>query len=135
MAITHNDLVTMLIGARTSVTDEFALQTMDMFPFWIEGLTITQEDITAGKNRYQHNGELYKCVQPHTTQSDWTPDKTPALWVKVSLEEYAQWVQPQGTHDAYNKGDKVSHKDKKWTSDVDNNVWEPSVYGWSEVTE
>lgn len=133
MAITHNDIVTMCRDARTLVTDEFALQTMNMFPYWRTGLTITQDDITNGKHRYQYNGKLYKCVQAHTTQEDWTPDKTPALWVEVSLEEWPEWKQPAGAHDAYKKGDKVTHNGKKWSSDVDANVWEPGVYGWSEV--
>ena len=132
MAITHNDIVTMCRDARTLVTDEFALQTMDMFPYWRTGLTITQDDITNGKHRYQYNGKLYKCVQAHTTQADWTPDKTPALWVEVSLDEFPEWKQPAGSHDAYKKGDKVTHNGKKWSSDVDANVWEPGVYGWSE---
>lgn len=133
MAITHNDIVTMCRDARTLVTDEFALQTIDMFPYWKTGLTITQDDITNGKHRYQYNGKLYRCVQAHTTQEDWTPDKTPALWVEVSLEEWPEWKQPAGAHDAYKKGDKVTHNGKKWSSDVDANVWEPGVYGWSEV--
>lgn len=132
MAITHNDIVTMCRDARTLVTDEFALQTIDMFPYWKTGLTITQDDITNGKHRYQYNGKLYRCVQAHTTQEDWTPDKTPALWVEVSLEEWPEWKQPAGAHDAYKKGDKVTHNGKKWSSDVDANVWEPGVYGWSE---
>lgn len=42
------------------------------------------------------------------------------------------WVQPDSTN-AYMKGDKVEHNGKTWESDIDNNVWEPSVYGWSEV--
>lgn len=134
MAITHNDIVTMCRDARTLVTDEFALQTMDMFPYWKTGLTVTQDDITNGKHRYQYNGKLYKCVQKHTTQADWTPDKTPALWVEVSLDEFPEWKQPAGSHDAYKKGDKVTHNGKKWVSDVDANVWEPGVYGWSEET-
>ena len=133
MAITHNDIVMMCRDARTSVTDEFALQTMEMFPYWITGLTVTQDDITNGKHRYQYNGKLYRCVQAHTTQADWTPDKTPALWVEVSLEEFPEWKQPAGAHDAYNKGDKVTHNGKKWESTVDANVWEPGVHGWSEV--
>lgn len=133
MAITHNDIVTMCRDARTLVTDEFALQTIDMFPYWKTGLTITQDDITNGKHRYQYNGKLYRCVQAHTTQEDWTPDKTPALWVEVSLEEWPEWKQPAGAHDAYKKGDKVTHNGKKWSSDVDANVWEPGVHGWSEV--
>lgn len=132
MAITHNDIVTMCRDARVSVTDEFALQTMEMFPYWRTGITITQDDITNGKHRYQYNGKLYKCVQAHSTQADWTPDKTPALWVEVSLDEFPEWKQPTGAHDAYKKGDKVTHNGKKWTSDVDANVWEPGVYGWSE---
>lgn len=132
MAITHNDIVMMCRDARALVTDEFALQTMDMFPYWRTGLTITQDDITNGKHRYQYNGKLYKCVQAHTTQADWTPDKTPALWVEVSLDEFPEWKQPAGAHDAYKKGDKVTHNGKKWSSDVDANVWEPGVYGWSE---
>jgi hypothetical protein len=132
MAITHNDIVTMCRDARVSVTDEFALQTMEMFPYWRTGITITQDDITNGKHRYQYNGKLYKCVQAHSTQADWTPDKTPALWVEVSLDEFPEWKQPTGAHDAYKKGDKVTHNGKKWSSDVDANVWEPGVYGWSE---
>lgn len=135
MAITHNDLVTMLVAARPVVSDEFALQTIDMFPMYQVGITISAEDITKGFDRYQYEGELYKCIQPHTTQADWTPDKTPALWVKVSLEEYPEWVQPAGSQDAYSKGDKVTHNNKKWTSDSDANVWEPGVYGWTEVVE
>lgn len=119
--------------ARTSVTDEFALQTMEMFPYWRTGLIITQDDITNGKHRYQYNGKLYKCVQAHTSQADWTPDKTPALWVEVSLEEFPEWKQPAGAHNAYKKGDKVTHNGKKWSSDVDANVWEPGVHGWSEI--
>lgn len=133
MAITHNDIVTMCRDARTLVTDEFALQTIDMFPYWRTGLTVTQDDITNGKHRYQYNGKLYKCVQAHTTQADWTPDKTPALWVEVSLDEFPEWKQPAGAHDAYAKGDKVKHNDKKWESTVDANVWEPGVHGWSEI--
>lgn len=84
-------------------------------------------------DRVQHDGTLYKCVQAHTSQTDWTPDATPALWVVVSIDEYPEWVQPTGAHDAYNTGDKVTHNGKTWVSDVDNNVWEPGVYGWKDI--
>ena len=36
---------------------------------------------------------------------------------------------------AVSAGAKVSHSEKKWTSDLDNNVWEPGVYGWTEVKD
>lgn len=85
--------------------------------------------------RVTYNGAYYRCIQNHTSQADWTPDVSVSLWVSISdpSEEFPEWKQPAGAHDAYNKGDKVSHNDKHWISDVDNNVWEPSVYGWTEV--
>lgn len=85
----------------------------------------------------EHGGKLYKCLQDHTSQETWTPDAAPSLWVAISdpAEEWPEWSQPVGSTDAYAKGAKVSHSGKHWTSDVDNNVWEPGVYGWTEVTE
>ena len=83
-------------------------------------------------DRRQYDGLLYRCVQAHTSQADWTPPAVPALWVRTSTEEWPEWIQPTGAHDAYNKGDKVSHDEKRWISDVDANVWEPGVYGWTE---
>lgn len=79
--------------------------------------------------------KLYKCVQAHKSQSDWTPDKTPALWALAGdpAEEWPEWSQPIGAQDAYAKGAKCSHNGKHWISDADNNVWEPGVYGWTEA--
>ena len=107
-----------------TLDDETALAGVELFPMWAIGKAYAVSD------RAQYNGTLYKCVQAHTSQADWTPDITPALWVAVSIEEYPEWVQPTGAHDAYNIGDKVTHNGKTWVSDVDNNVWEPGVYGW-----
>lgn len=84
-------------------------------------------------DRRQYNGLLYRCVQAHTSQADWTPDVTPALWVRTSTDPFPEWVQPTGAHDAYAKGSKVSHNGKHWESDIDANVYEPGVYGWSEL--
>jgi len=106
--------------------DADALEMVELFPKWSVG-----RDVIVGE-RLQYNGLLYKCVQAHTTQADWTPDVTPALWVRVSVEEYPQWVQPTGAADAYNQGDKVSHNDKHWVSSINANVWEPGVYGWNQ---
>ena len=110
-----------------SLSDETALTGVELFPPWSVGKAYATGD------RVQHEGTLYKCVQAHTSQADWTPPETPALWTAVSLDEYPAWVQPTGAHDAYSKGDKVTHNGKRWTSDVDNNTWEPGVYGWTEV--
>ena len=88
-------------------------------------------------NRYQHNGELYKVVQPTVFQTQYEPgaEGTSSIFVKISLEEWPEWIQPTGAHDAYAKDAKVTHNGKKWTSYVDANVWEPGVYGWTEYTE
>jgi len=107
-------------------TDETLIDNKAAFEFWRAGINAEKDKI------YRYGDDIYKCIQPHTTQDDWTPDKVPALFVKISLEEYPEWVQPAGAHDAYMKGAKVSRNSKHWISDVDNNIWEPGVYGWSE---
>ena len=114
---------------RIAVTldDETALTGVELFPMWAIGRAY------AAGDRVQHGGILYKCVQAHTSQADGTPDATPALWVAVSLDEYPEWVQPTGAHDAYNTGDKVSYNGKHYVCTIDANTYAPDVYGW-EVT-
>lgn len=104
--------------------------TNEIYPAWVP----KGYEYFAGE-KVSYNNSYYRCIQNHTSQADWTPDTAVSLWVSISdpSEEYPEWKQPAGAHDAYNKGDKVSHNDKHWISDVDNNVWEPSVYGWTEV--
>ena len=89
----------------------------------------------AGQIRRYTDGQLYQCLQDHTSQEDWTPDASPSLWKRVAdpAEEWPEWSQPVGAQDAYAKGAKVSRNGKHWTSDLDGNVWEPGVYGWTEV--
>ena len=91
---------------------------------------------TVGQLR-RYNGVLYKCVQAHTSQADWTPDKSASLWSATSdsSDPWPAWSQPLGAHDAYQTGDQVSHKDHHWRSTVDANVWEPGVYGWDQVDD
>lgn len=114
--------------AASSLSDAEALEVPTIFPAWTAGKSYSTDD------RIEYSGTLYRCVQAHTSQADWTPPVTPALWVVVSLEEWPDWVQPTGAHDAYALGAKVTHAGKHWVSDVGSNVWKPGVYGWSEVT-
>lgn len=88
-------------------------------------------------NIRRYGGALYKCVQDHTSQADWTPDTAASLWSATSdpAEEWPAWSQPIGAHDAYSAGAKVSHNGKHWTSDQDGNVWEPGAFGWTEAAE
>ena len=110
-----------------TLDDETALAGVELFPMWIIGRAYAVDD------RVQYGGILYKCVQAHTTQADWTPDVTPALWVAVSIEEYPEWVQPTGAHDAYNVGDKVTYKGNHYVCDINGNVYAPDVYGWTLI--
>ena len=64
-----------------TLDDETALTGVELFPAWVVGKAYAVSD------RAQYNGTLYKCVQAHTSQADWTPDKTPALWAVVSKEQ------------------------------------------------
>ena len=114
---------------RLAVTleDETALTGVELFPMWAIGRAY------AVGGRVQYGGTLYKCVQAHTTQADWTPDITPALWVVVSIDEYPEWVQPTGAHDAYNIGDKVTYKGNHYVCDINGNVYAPDVIGWTLI--
>ena len=114
--------------AAISLTDEDALQAVELFPQWV-----VEHAYVVGE-RLQYNGVLYRVVQAHTSQADWTPDITPALFVVVSLDEWPEFVQPTGVHDAYNKGDKVTFNGKHYISLIDANVYSPAVYpaGWQE---
>ena len=114
--------------AAVSLPDEDALDGVELFPAWLTNIDY------AVDYRVRYLTKLYRCVQAHTSQADWTPDKTPALWTEVAKPgEIPVWRQPTGAQDAYNKGDKVHYPDKDgpvYVSIVDANTWAPDVYGW-----
>lgn len=86
-------------------------------------------------NILSYNGQLYEVIQSHTSQADWTPDVTPALFKAIAPAGIIpEWVQPTGGHDAYNIGDKVLFEGKVYESLIDANVWSPTAYpaGWTE---
>ena len=113
-------------------TDEEAVNAPYIFPAW-DGSGVNYET----GDRVQYGGAAYRVLQAHTSQEAWTPDAAASLFAKILIpdpEVIPDWVQPESTN-PYMAGDKVKHNGKVWISDVDNNVWEPGVYGWSEVTE
>ena len=117
-------------AAASTMTDEVALTAVELFPAWAVGKAYAVND------RARYNGTLYKCVQAHTSQADWTPPAAPSLFAEVLPGQggtgIGEWKQPDSTN-PYQKGDKVTHNGKTWESTADNNVWEPGVYGWTEV--
>ena len=116
--------------AEQSLEDVDALKAVTLYPHWSSGT-----DYSAGQ-RVQYGGILYTVLTGHTAQADWTPDAAPSLFAKVLIPDPSvipAWEQPESTN-PYSKGDTVTHKGKTWVSDIDGNVWEPGVYGWTEVT-
>ena len=117
--------------ASVSLSDNDAYYAPELFPRWKAGLTVIVDE------RLCFEDKLYRCVQPHTTQEGWEPDKTPALWTEVPKPgEIPIWKQPTGAQDAYMIGDKVHYptqSDPVYLSIIDYNVYAPNVYGWDLV--
>lgn len=115
--------------------DADAVKVAALYPEWQVGVAKYE----AG-TRVTYNGVLYRCLQEHAPQADWTPDAASSLWAKVlpgqSGTAVGEWAQPSGAQDAYSKGDKVTHSGKTWESLADANVWEPGASGseslWKE---
>lgn len=120
---------TMLSSSIEDLTDEEALEIAALYPTWISKMG---KEVAVGE-RLWYNEKLWKVIQAHTVQESWTPDTAVSLFVEVSIEEWPAWKQPTGAQDAYRLGDKVSHNDKHWTSDIDYNTYTPGVYGWTEA--
>ena len=118
----------MIVKASASLPDEDALNAVELFPAWKADTAYTLDE------RIRYGEKLYKCVQAHTSQEDWTPDITPALWTEVAeLGTIPVWKQPTGVQDAYAKGDKVHYPtadDPVYISKMNANVYAPDVYGW-----
>lgn len=124
-AIRFRDLLNRLIDA---LPDEEALDVVDLYLPWRVG------EIYAIGDRRQYNGKLYRCIQAHTAQVDYTPDVSISLWTEISIDEWPEWVQPVGAGTGYPLGAKVSHKSKHWiNTGKDDNEYEPGVWGWEEV--
>lgn len=130
--LTAEEVTAMLIRQQINsltVDDNTALRMVEFYPTWEAGT-----DYSAGFE-VQRGGTLYKCLTAHTSQADWTPESAPSLWAKVLIPDETvipAWEQPDSTN-PYMQGDKVTHNSKTWVSDIDNNVWAPGVYGWTET--
>lgn len=119
-------------AAGAMLTDEQAAEVLVIFPTWA-----TNMEYKVGERR-TYEGTLYKCLQAHTSQDDWTPKAAVSLWAVVLIPDpnvIPDWVQP-GSTNAYMKGDKVRYNGKIYQSLIDNNVWPPDAYpqGWEIVT-
>ena len=128
-------LVKMAVKQARQITDDAeALEVKMLYKQWDKQIG---KPLEVGEY-IQYQDVLYKVLQAHTVQEAWTPTNAPSLFAKVLIdptgETILDWEQPDSTN-PYMKGDKVIHNGKTYVCTIDNNVWEPGVYGWEEITE
>lgn len=121
----------LLHKASASLTDEDALEGIELFAPWAAGVAYEMGV------RVRFEEKLYRCEQAHTSQSGWEPPAVPALWTEVAKPgEIPVWRQPTGAQDAYMKDDLVHFPDEDgpvYRSTIDYNTYAPDVYGWEVV--
>lgn len=83
----------------------------------------------------EHEGKVWESL---VSANVWEPGVSG--WREIIIDDDPDnpapppaWVQPTGAHDAYAAGALVTHNGFIWQSDVDGNVWEPGVYGWTQL--
>ena len=117
-----------------NLPDDKAMEVADLYPSWVANKSYAVDEIVKFGVNADNETQLYKVIQAHTSQEAWTPDVSGSLFKAIGFTDdgVGIWTQPLGSSDAYMKGDVVSYNEKLWESDVDNNVWQPGVYGWLE---
>ena len=116
--------------AQTEQLDDVTIaENAELFPVWDLNWTGRAGSIV------QDEGALYRSIHDVGAGQNTKPSTTPSMWTRIGDpgDEWPQWIQPIGAHDAYEKGAKVTHAGKRWVSAVDSNVWEPGIYGWTEA--
>lgn len=125
------------LWAQTLTDESTMMEIADVYPKWSgNSKSYKVGDIISYGVNADGETQLYIALQDHTSQADWTPDTASSLYKAVGFTDtgVSIWTQPLGATDAYNAGDVVEHNGQQWTSDVDANVWEPGVYGWTVVS-
>lgn len=122
-----------------SLDDEKAMEVATVFDPWEIGKSYAVGDFLNYGVNSVGDPQLYKVAQAHTSQADWTPETTPALYTPIGLDDsgYPVWAQPTGAHDAYNTGDIVNYNGVLYESVIDGNTYSPEAYpaGWAVCSE
>ena len=121
-----------MLAQSLHLPDTNAMEIADLYEAYEVGKTYPVGHIFKYGVNADGETQLYSVLQEHTSQEDWKPNETPSLYKAVGFTEtgVSIWTQPLGAIDAYMKDDVVEHNGTVWVSTVDNNVWEPGVYGW-----
>lgn len=124
----NNDLKQQALAA---LSDEDAMKFQILFPEFQPGVEYNEGD------RVVYNGRFYKVVQGHLSQEDWNPEAAASIFARIGnpAEEFPEFIQPTGAHDAYAAGDKVTFEGAKYESLMDANIYSPAAYpaGWQVI--
>ena len=115
---------------KTTATDAEKVSMVELYPMWAEASEYAIDD------ELQYRGILYKVLQAHTSQADWTPSVAPALFKVIQAAGVIpNWIQPTGAHDAYALGAKVLFNSKVYESLIAANTYSPITYpaGWKLI--
>lgn len=117
----------------STMTDEDAISHPYLFANWKAGIEYNIND------RVRYAGRIFKVLQNHLSQINWTPSKAPSLFIEVLTSENGEpkeWQQPAATN-PYLFGDKVIFNGQIYESLIDNNIWSPEYYpqGWQLIIE
>lgn len=115
-----------------NLTDAEAVKVAGLYLPWKAG-----ESYAEGEVR-RYADKLYRCLQTHTSQADWTPEAVPSLWVEVAPEgEHREIKDSMLPTEAFTLGEIgwYQTKDNLYKSLIDNNVYTPETYpaGWEKV--
>ena len=132
--------ITFVVMAENELIDDVTiLENADLFIVWDEHFRTNNRGVIV---KEIVNGEswLFRNIHPIiTADHNIRPSKDTSgqMWTAIGRpgEEYPLWVRPLGAHDAYPADARVTHNGRRWVNiHGDGNVWEPSVFGWVEVT-
>ena len=121
--------------ASASLSDEDALNCVEFFKHWAVGIWVERFE------RLEYKGRLYRVEQDHTTQAEYAPDITPALYTRIAFPgEILPWVRPTGAQDAYRIGVKVYFPNKGdaiYQNNHDYNTYSPEEYPqwWDKISD
>lgn len=121
------NLINYIKGTRATAPEVIADANPQFYNPWVYGEAVSIGD----RRRDEYNGLVYE-VYASAGDNLCPPHEVLNIWRRAWDEEWPDWVQPTGAHDAYILGAKVVHKGDKWVSDVSANIWEPGVYGWTK---
>lgn len=120
--------------------DEYAVEVAEVYPEWEVGKLYTPDTILRYGVNKDDEAQLYRVLQEHTSQADWTPDTAVSLYKAIGIggDGIPVWTQPYGASDAYQTGDRVhfpTAEDPIYESVIDNNTWSPEAYpqGWKQI--